>query len=275
VRFTKLEATGNDYVLVDASSHASADPAGLARALCDRRRGVGADGLLLLLPPDATPAGADAAVARMRMFNPDGSEGRMCGNGLRCVVRYLTERGRWPARGGRVQTAVGPRRGHVGEDGSIEVELGRPTVTPTPRPLPAALAAELRADPDAAFLADVGNLHLVVRVAEPQGVDLARTAAALATAPDLPDGANVHVLAVHAPSRLVVRPFERGAGATLACGSGAVAAAAVAWELGWLEDPRVTVQMPGGLLRVRRDAEGMALLSGAARSVFAGEWSPS
>ena len=303
MRFTKVDGAGNDFVLVDAFHREVHDPASLARATCDRRQGIGADGLLLVLPPDQP-----GAVARLRIFNADGGEALMCGNGLRCVVRLLHESGRLPAGGGTVLTASGPRHGGVDASGEVEVELGTPRVVPTPRPLPADLAEALRADPGAAFFADVGNPHLVVRVADRglpararQGdrslddgapdvsasddraledsaledraaAELERAGVALGRPADLPQGANVHLLAVTGPCSLRVRPWERGVGATRACGTGAVAAFAVSRALGWITASRATVSMPGGDLRVRWDGRGPAHLSGPARTVFEGEW---
>ena len=124
--FFKVEGAGNDYVLVDADRHEPADPADFARRLCDRHRGIGADGVLLVGAPEPG-AGAHA---RMRIYNSDGSEGRMCGNGLRCVVDWWLAEGRAPAPddGGelRVQTAAGLRTGRRRDDGLVETGMGRP-----------------------------------------------------------------------------------------------------------------------------------------------------
>lgn len=286
MRFLKVEGAGNDYVLVDAFRERCRDPFALSRAISDRHTGVGSDGLLLVGPP---PAGSRAA-AEMRMYNADGSEGRMCGNGLRCVVRWLVREGRGRRGEVLVETAAGPRRGRLLSDvgeGRVEVSMGRPSFLPedVPARLPGDGAAppvfpvpdELALPAREAHAVSVGNPHVVLRVPDPAAVDLARCGAPIETHPSFPDGVNVHFAALHefapgATPLLDVRPWERGSGATRACGTGAVATAAVARALGWTDADRVDVQMPGGRLGVRFDETGEAWLVGPARLVFHGEW---
>jgi len=280
VRFVKTEGAGNDYVLVETFSQRVDDPPALARRVSDRHAGIGSDGLLLVGPPDAStgapPADASPAHARMRIFNADGSEGRMCGNGLRCVVRWLVEQERAPAGEVRVQTASGLRRGRPLPDGSVEVEMGEPQCAraalglPGEGPAQLPLPAGLRGDPPAAFGVSVGNPHLVLRVAAPEEEDLRAAGTQLGAL--VPGGANVHLLAVRGPDALFVRPWERGSGATQACGTGAVACAVVARRQGWLEADTVRVRMPGGELRVRWSGAGPAWLAGPANLPFRGEW---
>jgi len=271
VRFVKIEGAGNDYVLVETFGQRVDDPPALARAVADRFRGIGSDGLITVGPADAP-----GAHARMRIFNADGSEGRLCGNGLRCVVRWLVREGRAPAAEVRVQTASGVRRGRPLPDGTAEVELAAPDFTRAALGLPGAgdcqlpVPPALRADPDVAFGVCVGNPHLVVRVADVAAADLRAAGAALG--PALPGGANVHLVAVRAPDALDARPWERGSGATQACGTGAVASAVVALRLGWLRGPAVRVAMPGGTLGVRWEGHGSAWLAGPANLPFHGEW---
>jgi diaminopimelate epimerase len=278
VRFVKIEGAGNDYVLVETFSQRVEDAAALARSVSDRHVGIGSDGLILVGPADAPPAGEPAAHARMRIFNADGSEGRMCGNGLRCVVRWLVEEGRAPAVGARVQTASGPRRGGPLPDGRWEVELGVPDFARAALGLPGAgearlpLPAGLRGDPPEAFGVSVGNPHLVLRVAAPEAEDLRAVGTALGAL--VPGGANVHLLAPRGADLLLVRPWERGSGATQACGTGAVACAVVARRQGWLAADVVRVAMPGGELRVRWSGAGAAWLAGPANLPFRGEWTP-
>jgi len=286
VRFLKVEGAGNDYVLVDAFRERCAHPAALAVAISDRHTGVGSDGLLLIGPPHR----GSRAAAEMRMYNADGSEGRMCGNGLRCVVRWLVQEGRGRRGEVLVDTAAGPRRGRLLSDvgeGRVEVSMGRPSFLPEdiPARLPGDGAAppvfrvpeELALPVHEGHAVSVGNPHLVLRVSAPAEVDLARCGAALETHPSFPDSVNVHFAAMHVPAPgatplIEVRPWERGSGATRACGTGAVAVAAVARACGWTTVPSVSVQMPGGRLEVRFDDEGEAWLIGPARLVFQGEW---
>lgn len=277
MRFTKVEGAGNDYVLVDAESLAGRDPAGLSRDVSDRHRGIGSDGLLVV-----GPARDGAAQASMRIFNADGSEGRMCGNGLRCVVRWLAERRGLERPELLVETASGPLRGRRDADGTVTVSMGRPDFRPASLPVdlpgdgrePAGLPLppDLPADPDVAFCVSTGNPHLVVRVHDVTGADLARYGRTLQADPRLGDGANVHLVQPESDARLLARPFERGSGATRACGTGAVAVAAVARALAWVADGDCRVAMPGGELLVRFDEQGEAWLGGPARLVFDGEW---
>jgi diaminopimelate epimerase len=276
VRFVKIEGAGNDYVLVETFSQRVDQPAQLARLVSDRHVGIGSDGLILVGPPDSS-AGS-AAHARMRIFNADGSEGRMCGNGLRCVVRWLVEQGRAPAAGALVQTASGPRRGQPLSDGRWEIELGEPDFTARALGLPGAetedarlpLPPGLHGDPPLAFGVSVGNLHLVLRVAAPESEDLRAAGETLGAL--VPGGANVHLLALRGEDELFARPWELGSGATQACGTGAVACAVVARRQGWLAADTVRVRMPGGELRVRWSGAGAAWLAGPARIPFHGEW---
>lgn len=281
MRFVKVEGAGNDYVLVEAFEGRIDDAPGLARRVSDRHRGIGSDGLIVLDAPDA----ASSAHARMRMWNADGSEGRMCGNGLRCVVRHLAESGRAPSDDVIVDTASGERRGRVLDALVVEAQMGVPDFRPAA--LPARLDGdgrmpcehdvphELGADPPAAFGVSIGNPHLVVRVGDPARVDLARHGAALERSPRLPEGANVHFVGPPRGGRIAARPWERGSGATQACGTGAVAVAAVAMRLGWVECGALTVDMPGGPLGVRWNGRDAAWLAGPARLVFRGEWTTS
>ncbi|MCB9898084.1 MAG: diaminopimelate epimerase [Planctomycetes bacterium] len=282
MRFVKVEGAGNDYVLVDGFDGIPDDPAALSRAVSDRHRGIGSDGLIVL----AAPGPGSLAHARMRMWNADGSEGRMCGNGLRCVVRWLVESGRASPDGVvRVDTAAGPREGRVLDGETVEVTMGVPDFRPEALPalLPGdghdpcehALPDGLAADPDVAFGVSIGNPHLVVRVSDPARVDLGRFGAALERSPELPEGANVHFTSGPRDGRVTVRPWERGSGATQACGTGAVAVAVVAMRLGWTPTGALLVQMPGGALGVRWDGRGPAWLAGPARLPFRGEWSAS
>lgn len=277
MHFIKIEGAGNDYVLVNAFEERVGDPAALARAVSDRHRGIGSDGLILVGPPRG------AAVARMRIFNADGSEGRMCGNGLRCVIRWLVESGRATGPLVTVETAAGLRHGRLLSAARAEIDMGPPDFSPEAIPVLRAgdgsapvelpLPAELGADPDAGFCVSIGNPHVVVRVAEPEAVDLPRFGGGIERSPELPDGANVHFLRLADAETIVARPWERGSGATRACGTGAVACAAVALRLGWLQAHRVAVQMPGGELHVRWSGHGSAWLEGPARLVFEGRWS--
>ncbi len=277
MRFVKVEGAGNDFVLLDLFEQAVRDPAALSRAMSDRHRGIGSDGILLVGPPQA------GGIARMRTFNADGSEGLMCGNGLRCVVRYLVESGHAGAQDlVRVETASGLRGGRMLGTGRVEVDMGVPDFRPASVPVRGEgdgavpveieLPAGLDADPDAGFCVSIGNPHVVVSVRDPAAVVLAVHGRALECSPLFPEGANAHFVRLVGHDRIESRTWERGAGETLACGTGAVAVVAVARRLGWVTAPRVTVATPGGDLHVRWDGSCTAWLEGPARIAFHGEW---
>jgi len=283
--FVKMEGAGNDYVYVDGGlGTGGIDPASiddweaLARRVSDRHRGVGSDGLILVFP------GRNVPVA-MRMWNADGSEGRLCLNGLRCAARLaVTER---PELGDAfaMETASGVRAVRVLRDGSgapstIEVDVGTPDFRRSALPA-LGESEELWEEAFSTPLGDlpgygvsVGNPHLVLRLPGDVAIGdapLEEIGAPLAVDPRFPEGVNVHLATVRGSGELVMRPWERGSGATLACGSGAVAVFAVARRWGGV-DPRAEVYMPGGAVTMREEAGGGLVLRGEAREVFRGVW---
>ena len=242
LNLTKHHGLGNDFLILlgDQGVGEEALPA-LARALCDRHRGIGADGLLAAMP-------ATEAVARMVLHNADGGRAEMSGNGIRCLGQALVDAG-WAAAGGFcVHTDAGDRWLEV----TAEEEPGRRNVRVGMGPATVVRLAEGEAD------VDTGNPHLVVLSADPDGVDL------LALGAGHPDR-NVEVVRVDDHLTATMRVHERGVGITQACGTGscAVVAATAAWGL---TGPRVTVRNPGGDLHVEL-ADGEAFLTGPTESV--------
>ncbi|MBM3685294.1 MAG: diaminopimelate epimerase [Actinobacteria bacterium] len=251
MRLAKLHGLGNDFlVALDAPDLGPDD----ARALCDRRRGVGADGLLVLLRGEAA-GGADA---RMVLFNSDGSRAAMSGNGVRCAAHALVRADppqAWPATRS-IDTDAGLRtvvvHAPTGGDGAprtVQVEVDMGPVTAGPRWAPSAAASAATKD-RRVETADIGNPHLVCEVLDPWAVDVAAVGTLLEA--DFPDGMNVEFIAP-TPGRvdeLDLTVWERGAGVTEACGTGASAAATVAHRWG-IVGPRVVVHMPGGDVEVR------------------------
>jgi len=242
MKFTKMEGLGNDFVVLEG---ADPDPA-LIRRLCDRRHGVGADGVLAV---DSRPG--------MRYWNADGSSAEMCGNGLRCVARYAVEAG-WAAAGEWmvIETAVGPRRARVDDD-TVTVELGA-----------VELGENLKLGGRTVRRASIGNPHAVIVVEDPESVDVTEEGARIGADPAFPDGANVEFVAIDTPGKIRLRVWERGVGETLACGSGMVVASAAVSG-----DQPVEVSVRGGVARVYFE-ERSGYLVGPARRVFEGEWLP-
>lgn len=278
MEFSKYQGLGNDFLLIDLR-HASTDGEGLAarpdvvRHLCDRRFGVGADGVILALPS------AGEAELVMRIFNADGSEAEMCGNGIRCLARFLADRdGDGPGRRWEVHTAAGRIRPLLREDGQVQVDMGppflEPATVPTQLPLgPAGLPqGELEVDGFAwsVAAAGMGNPHAVVPVADVNALDLERIGAALEVHPAFPARANVHLVQVLNPTHLVMRVWERGAGPTLACGTGACATLVACHLLG-LSERQARLDLPGGPLHITWDGDsGHVFMEGPAEAVFHG-----
>ncbi len=261
VPFRKMHGCRNDYVVVAAGDLAAAnDPAALARAACDRRAGIGADGLLVVAPAD----GADLA---MRMWNPDGSESEMCGNGLRCAVRFALERrGTGPVGRGVARTAAGDLSYVVhGEDGlawDVEIEVGTPQLLP-----PLGLA-----DPPVELARVLlGNPHAVAFVPSLDEAPVATWGPRIEHDPAFPDRTNVEFVVVRSRDELAQRTWERGAGETEACGTGAAAAWVAARVAGRVEASGV-VRLRGGSLRVVWNGVGPVRLRGPATSVAEGVW---
>ncbi len=218
MKFLKMEGLGNDFVVLEGPQEISA-----ARvvAWCDRRRGIGADGLLVV-----TPLGGDRV--RMEYWNADGTPAEMCGNGLRCVARLAHDRGWVESNVFTVVTAVGDREARIGTD--VTVQVGTPALQGEEPIEVAGLAARA---------IDVGNPHAVVFVDDPADVAVDELGFRMGTDPVFPHGANIEFAAVRGDSLIELRVWERGVGETLACGTGAAAAAAVAHRSGsrWVRKP--------------------------------------
>lgn len=260
LRMTKHHGLGNDFLVALAQDNPGLTPdPSVARALCDRRRGVGADGLILGLEP--SEADDDAC---MVLLNADGSEAEISGNGIRCLAQALL-RAEGRIEGSlRIETAGGVRalrtvRGEADGEVWIQVDMGQV------RPGPAIAAASAAYPALHRATLDIGNPHLVLHVEDPAAVDLAHDGARLES--EYPQGMNVHFIQIPASDTMILRVWERGAGVTEACGSGATAAVAAAHGWGLVAD-HVEVHMPGGTAVVDV-AEDTLLLTGP--SVFVAE----
>ena len=264
VPFAKMQGLGNDFVVLDALRDPPPDdPAALARLACDRRLGVGADGLLLLERGDAAPF-------RMRMWNPDGTESEMCGNGLRCAAALLRERGH-AAGEAEIETGAGVlEAAFVGDEVAVDMgvaRLERGEIGMDGPPGEAFVDAEI--DGQRATAVSMGNPHLVLFVPDVDAVDLESRGRALERHALFPRRTNVHFAQVVAPDEARVRVWERGAGATLACGTGACAVAVAGVETGRLAR-RATIRLPGGPLTVKVAPDRRVTMTGPAAVVFEG-----
>jgi diaminopimelate epimerase len=239
VAVTKMHGTFNDFVILDQRPPTIADLHAFARNACDRRGGVGADGVIALFP-------SQIADVRMRVINADGSEAEMCGNGARCAARFLADRGE--GKQFRFETLAGIVVADVLDDERVRLNMGVPRFEA--RALPFA---------DAEFVS-MGNPHVVIFAHALDDVDIESLGAAN---PDV----NVHAAVVLDVHRMRVRHYERGAGLTYSCGTGAVACAAAAMRRGLVQSP-VTVRVPGGTVVVEWDGAHEAFLTGPAVRVF-------
>ena len=287
VPFTKMSGAGNDFVVLDNRflRFSDAELAALAARVCPRRVGVGADGLLALDDPDA--AGADF---RMRYRNADGSLATMCGNGARCLARFAARAGlgretdgggdagvalTFDTDGGRYTAVVAGGRA---ASGPVRLDVPAPRAFAPVHDVAGVLPADAHADPLVRLW--TGTEHVVAFVPDAAAVDLAEAGPRIRhDAAFAPAGTNVNVAEVVArgdgegDARLVVRTFEKGVeGETLACGTGALAAALAAYRTGRVAVPRVRVAMPGGVLRVTFSADGASglTLDGPAETVYEG-----
>lgn len=270
-RFSKMHGAGNDFVMLDRRARAAPLDPDVAVALADRHRGVGCDQVITIEAPRS-----EGAVAYYGIWNADGSPSRQCGNGARCVAAWLLRDGLDAERfvldspAGRV---TAQRRG----DGSIAIEMGVPAFSPAAIGLDVPQAADPYAwQVDGRELrfgaVSIGNPHAVIEVDDVAAAPLATVGPALQREPAFRDGCNVGVAQVLAPDRIRLRVFERGAGETLACGSGACAAVAVLARRGRVGDA-VAVELPGGTLHIAWAGIGKPIwLAGPTAFVFEGDF---
>jgi diaminopimelate epimerase len=277
VKFLKMQGTGNDFVVVDGLrvGASARDWNALARAMCDRHFGVGSDGLLLVEP-------SERADFRMRMWNPDGSESEMCGNGIRCFGKYLYDSGLSPRPEMRVETGAGVLglvvQAANGAAERVTVSMGVPELRPERIPVDVAgeRAFDLSVDGVGADVVvscvSMGNPHAVMFLEGPVADFPLETVGPRVERHRLfPRRVNLEIVSQRGPGELDARVWERGAGITLACGTGACAVAAVARVKGLTGDKTI-VHLPGGALELEWDGRGEILLSGPAALVFEGDW---
>lgn len=287
MKFVKMQGIGNDYVYVDCvNGKPPRDPAAVSRAISDRHFGVGSDGLILIAP-------SERADVRMRMFNADGTESEMCGNGIRCVAKYAYDHGLTRNNPLTVETGRGVltltlelKNGKVNQ---VTVDMGEPildadkipTTLPGPRvidyPLPEAddpvrpWFEKCGLDPRLTCVS-TGNPHVVLYCRDVAKLPLTEFGPVLENAPYFPRRINVHVVQVHSPEEVTMRTWERGSGITLACGTGA-SSVCVAGVLTGRTGRKLLAHLPGGDLTLHwSEADNRVYKTGPAVEVFSGEW---
>ncbi len=283
LQFSKYQGLGNDFLLFDGRDLSEPDQAfgltpEIVQRLCDRRFGVGGDGVILALPP------REGGELRMRIFNADGSEPEMCGNGIRCLARFLADSdGDEVGRQWQVETLAGRIVPELSGDGGILVDMGPPFLAPAAIPTTLDVGSaglpqgELEVDGTVfrVAAAGMGNPHVVIPVEAVDAIDLERFGAALEVHPAFPARTNVHFVQVLAPDHLRMRVWERGAGPTLACGTGACATLVACHRLG-LCAAQARLDLPGGPLWISWAGEegSSVLMRGPAEVVFEGVLAP-
>jgi len=276
MRFTKMQGAGNDYVYVDCFDEQIDDPSALAPVISDRHYGVGGDGLILIMPSETSDV-------RMRMFNADGSEGQMCGNGIRCVAKYAWDHGRTNANPMAVETMSGVKTIDLtlnddGKAGRATVNMGQPILEPEEIPVdlqgPQIVEAPVQIAGQNFYMTCVsmGNPHAVLFVDDAADIPLEKYGRELENNALFPERVNVHFVQVHSSDEVTVRTWERGSGHTLACGTGA-SAVCVAGVLAGKADRKITAHLDGGDLQLEwREADRCVYMTGPAVEVFSGQW---
>jgi diaminopimelate epimerase len=285
MRFTKMHGIGNDYVYLDCVRNPiPADPPALSKVVSDRHFGIGSDGLILICP-------SNKADARMRMFNADGSESEMCGNGLRCVAKFVYDHG--IARKPRLAIETG--RGVLTVDlevkhdkvSRVRVNMGEPILksadipTTLPGDPPVDVPLNCGTMRFAATCVSMGNPHCVIFEGKPDEALLATTGGKdrvseygpiIETSAEFPRRTNVHFVKVHSPGEVTMRTWERGSGITLACGTGACAVC-VAGVLTGRTGRKLLAHLPGGDLELEwSEDDNHVYMTGPATEVFSGEF---
>ena len=271
IPFVKMQGIGNDFVMLDAlrALDLPADLPALAQWTNDRKFGIGADGLILLERGETAPF-------RMRMFNPDGSESEMCGNGIRCFAKLLRDHGHTTESSVSVETGAGTLVVELLDSGAVRVDMGLARITRGGIGMIGEAAETFIDQPiDVRYKGtgvSMGNPHLVIFVADAMSVPLVEDGSRLEHHPLFPARTNVHFAEVEDRGHIVQRTWERGAGVTLACGTGACSVA-VAGVLTGRTDRDVVITLPGGKLRVEYGEDERVFMTGPAETVFTGSFS--
>jgi diaminopimelate epimerase len=270
--FTKMQGIGNDFVLIDATSSMPSNPQQLAKAMCERHFGIGADGVIFALPSEKAPL-------KMRIFNPDGSEAEMCGNGIRCLALFAKEQGLIPAKAKEIEieTKAGILSVSFEADG-ITVDMGEPILKRKLIPISgegeAAIGETLEVNGHSFVFTAVsmGNPHCVIFVDNLAEIEVEKWGPLISNHPLFPNRTNVEFVEVRDEGHLKMLVWERGAGRTLACGTGACAST-VAAVINKKTKREVSVSLEGGELKIKWNEEDNHIyLTGPAEKVFYGKW---
>ncbi len=274
MKFTKMQGLGNDYVYVDCTRQELSDPEKTARIVSDRHFGIGSDGLILICP-------SDKADFEMRMYNADGSRGEMCGNGIRCVAKYVYDYGLTDQTSISVETLGGIKYLDLtvehGKVSLVKVDMGTPILEPSRIPVAASGTRvvdeplEVEGKVYHMTCVSMGNPHAVIFMDDVAGLDLEKIGPSFENHERFPNRVNTEFVKVLDQNTVEMRVWERGSGETLACGTGACAVAVASILNGYTED-QVTVRLLGGDLEIFWDrAADKVYMTGPAKVVFDGE----
>jgi diaminopimelate epimerase len=277
MKFAKMHGLGNDFVLINCLEEVVEEPSDLAEKIYDRNFGIGADGLVLILPSEL-----EEADFRMRIFNPDGSEPEMCGNAIRCFAKYLYERELTTKTKLNIETLAGIIKPEVIlEDGAvklIKVDMGQPRLKRSEIPMAGpeseqVVGETLDVDGEEFEITCVsmGNPHAVIFVDDAEEAPVREMGPKIETHQSFPEDINVEFIEVLNEDEIKMRVWERGAGVTLACGTGACAST-VACILNELTDNKLTVHLLGGDLIINWAEDNHVYMTGPAEEVFTGQW---
>ncbi len=270
-----MHGIGNDYVYVNCFEEEIKDPVALAPIISDRHCGVGSDGLILILP-------SKAADCRMRIFNADGSEAQMCGNGIRCVAKYVYDHKITQKNPLTVETQSGVKTIQLftthGKVSGARVNMGKPGLMRSEIPM---IGAETQVINEPLAIStgvtfsitcvSMGNPHGVIFIDDFDKIDVPRQGVEIERHRSFPERANVHFVRVHNSGEVTMKTWERGSGITLACGTGA-SAVCVAGVLNKKTERKILAHLPGGDLELEWAEDGNVYMTGPATEVFAGEW---
>lgn len=275
MKFTKMQGIGNDYVYVNCFEETVSDPERVSEIISDRHFGIGADGLVLIMP-------SDKADFRMRMFNADGSEGNMCGNATRCIGKFvydnhLTDKTSitLETRSGIKKLTLYPENGKVK---TVLVDMGKAVLKPADIPMNVSgdtfINKPITVDGKEVFITAVsmGNPHAVTYVDDVDSLELEKIGPSFENHPLFPERVNTEFIKILDESTMQMRVWERGSGETWACGTGACAATAASVLNGYFpHDKEITVKLRGGDLFITYKSDGTVLMRGPAETVFTGE----
>ncbi|MGQ3685190.1 MAG: diaminopimelate epimerase [Candidatus Loosdrechtia sp.] len=275
MKFTKMHGIGNDYIYINCFEQEIKEPEKLARIISDRHYGVGSDGIILILPSKIADCG-------MRIFNADGSEAQMCGNGIRCVAKYVYDHEIVKKNLLTVETLAGIKTIRLftenGKVSAARVNMGKPGLMRSEIPM---IGKESRVIDELLPVSNgmsfritcvsMGNPHGIIFVDNPDTVELSKWGKEIEHHHLFPERINVHFVHVHNPREVTMKTWERGSGITLACGTGA-SAVCVAGVLNKKTERRILAHLPGGDLELEWADDGSVYMTGPATEVFTGEW---